>query len=180
MLHRGSKPRAGAPDFCPQTALACTPKTLRTGIKDRGKKSQRRDSSNKMFFFGRVAKRQAQRFHPKLDLQKPGFPSVLGTVSFRMFRFRDSFKIKGSLHVLWCQMWQLPRWRCDPDELCGLDSLDTFDEGTAVRTAVRTETDVTNSKHSKNCENCAPAEAVQATSPLQSMSRKRTARRNGQ
>ena len=52
--------------------------------------------------------------------------------------------------------------------------------GTAVRTAVRTETDLTNSKNSKNCENCAPAEAVQATSPLQSMSRKRTVRSNGQ
>ena len=45
---------------------------------------------------------------------------------------------------------------------------------------MRTETDLTNSKNSKNCENCAPAEAVQATSPLQSMSRKRTARSNGQ
>ena len=32
--------------------------------------------------------------------------------------------------------------------------------GTAVRTAVRTETDLTNAKKSKNCENCAPAEAV--------------------
>ena len=35
-----------------------------------------------------------------------------------------------------------------------------LNEGTAVRTAVRTETDLTNSKKSKNCENCAPAEAV--------------------
>ena len=61
-----------------------------------------------------------------------------------------------------------------------LTHLTHLNEGTAVRTAARTETDLTNSKNSKNCENCAPAEAVRATSPLQSMSRKRTARSNGQ
>ena len=50
MLHRGSKPRAGAPDFCPQTALACTPKTLRTGIKDRGKKANAGTHPIRCFF----------------------------------------------------------------------------------------------------------------------------------
>ena len=50
MLHRGSKPRAGAPDFCPQTALACTPKTLRTGIKDRGKKASAGTHPIRCFF----------------------------------------------------------------------------------------------------------------------------------
>ena len=39
--------------------------------------------------------------------------------------------------------------------------------GNSVRTAVRPETDLTNSINSKSCENCAPAEAVRATSPLQ-------------
>ena len=61
-----------------------------------------------------------------------------------------------------------------------LTHLTHLNEGTAVRTAVRTETDLTNSKNSRDCENCPPAEAVRATSPLQSMSRKRTARSNGQ
>ena len=104
MLHRGSKPRAGAPDFCPQTALACTPKTLRTGIKDRGKKSQRRDSSNKMFFW-KSCQTSSSGVSSKVGFAKAWFPDV----SFRMFRFRDRLKIEGSLHVLRSQMWQLPR-----------------------------------------------------------------------
>ena len=48
-----------------------------------------------------------------------------------------------------------------------LTHLTHLNEGTAVRTAVRTDTDLTNSKNSKNCEKCAPAEVVRATSPLQ-------------
>jgi len=50
-------------------ALACTPKTLRTGFKDLVKKPQAPVFIQYEFFVKSFAKRQAQGFQPKLDFQ---------------------------------------------------------------------------------------------------------------